>query len=121
MKKYKTLISIIFIILLIITATIIGFKVNYKKSVTLEFIIVTKSKITLDGLNEIIIDSLKESDPKIKVSVRESSDEVVTLNNSFVGTLNTTLNKDEIIKILSKYKGFKYVQPNYIFKSKFKL
>lgn len=118
MKKYKTIISIIFIILLLITAIIIGFKVNAKRSVSIEFIIVTKSKMTIAEVNEIIIDSLKKSDPRIKVNVRESSDEVVTLDNNFVGTLNTTINKDEIIKILSKCKGFKYVQPNYIFKAK---
>jgi len=102
---------------IIISAIIIGINVNGKKSVNLEFIIVTKSKMTIYEVKEIIIASLKTSDPKIKIDVRESSDEVVTLDNNFVGTLSTTLNEDEITKILSKSKDFKYVQPNYIFKA----
>ena len=102
--------------MLVVIAIIIGFKVSGKRSADLEIIIVTERKMTIVEVKDIITDSLKKSDQKVKVSVRESSDEVVKLENTFVGTISTTLNEDEIIKTLSIYKGFKYVQPNYEFK-----
>ncbi|MCB2293573.1 hypothetical protein LGK95_08565 [Clostridium algoriphilum] len=116
MKNYRWVFSVIFIILLVVLVIIVGIKVSSKKSVNLQIIIVTKSEMTINEVEEIIIDSLEGSDPKIKVDVRKSSDEVVTLANNFVGTLNTTLNNDEIIKMLTKSKRFKHVQQNYIFK-----
>lgn len=114
-KKYS---PIFIIILIVIAAIIIVFKINGKKSVDLQFIIVTESKMTVDEVQAIINDSLKKSDSKIKAHVRESSDEVVKLENTFVGTINTKLNEDEILKILSKNKEFKQLQPNYEFKIK---
>ena len=117
MKKHNIIIIFILIILLIISAIIVEVKINGKKSASLEIIVVTKNKMTTHGVKEIIIANLKTSDLKLKVNVRESSDKVVTLDNNFVSTLSTTLNKDEIIKALSKSKKFKYVQPNYIFKA----
>lgn len=117
MKKPNIIIIFILIILLIISAIIVEVKISDKKPASFEIIIVTKNKMTIYGVKEIIFANLKTSDLKIKVNVRESSDKVVTLDNNFVSTLSTTLNKDEIIKILSKSKRFKYVQPNYIFKA----
>ena len=88
MKKHSISSSVIFIIVLIVLVIIVGIKVRGKRSVNLELIIITESKMNIEEVKEIIIDSLKTSDPKIKVNVRESSDEVVTLENNFVGTLN---------------------------------
>ena len=117
MKKDNIFIIFILIILIIISAIIVEVKIGGKKSDSFEIILVTNSKMTIYGVKKIIIDNLKTSDLKIKVNVRESSDKVVTLDNNFVSTLSTNLNKDEIIKILSKSKKFKFVQPNYIFKA----
>lgn len=117
MKKYNIIIIFILIIMIIISVIVVGVKIGGKKSASFEIIIVTNSKMTIYGVKEIIIANLKTSDLRIKVNVRESSDKVVTLDNNFVSTLSTILNKNKIINILSKSKKFKCVQPNYIFKA----
>ncbi|MHC1685800.1 MAG: hypothetical protein AB6733_23200 [Clostridiaceae bacterium] len=108
--------SIIIGVLIIIIGIIIGIKISTKKTTNFEVIIVTEEKMTVDEVKTAIINSLEQSDSKLQVSVKESSDDVVTLENNFVSELSTTLNKDEVLKILSNYKGFKYVQENHIFK-----
>lgn len=105
------------LIAIVIIGSLIGIKLSTKKTIKVEVLIVTEDKMTVDEVKTAVINSLEQSDSKIQVTVRESSDDVVTLENNYVSQVRTTLGKDEVIKKLSNYKGFKYVQENYTVKT----
>lgn len=109
--------TFITLIVIVIIGILIGIKLSTKKTIKVEVLIVTEDKMTVDEVKTAVINSLEQSDSKIQVTVRESSDDVVTLENNYISQVRTTLGKDEVIKKLSNYKGFKYVQENYTVKT----